>query len=562
MKSIVDALRLRAHAKNLRFCLCAGIGLAVLFSAVALPSLFSAAFAPAGNAGAGYMQHRDAAQPLPAERALAFTDDAGRVLAGFSSHLPLILIDAGGRAVPVHQELEPGRSYMQPIPGVEPFVPCDVYVYDSGEYNKLTDEPTARTKAKIKRRGNTSHSFEKAHYKLKLFAEDGAENRLPLLGMEAEDEWVLNGCMLDKSLLRNYLSFTVIAEVMPYTPDVRYCEVLVRDEHGGLRYDGVYLLMESVKQGPGRVALSEEPPRGGEHSYLLRRDRYDPERPMLRTYATEKGLSSGYLGLLYPKGAGLDEAVLHYVESYVSAAEKALYADDVHTFLTYADYIDVDSFVDYFVLNEFFGNYDAGWNSTYYYKDLGGKLCAGPVWDYDGIMDNYIPVPMDPEAVAFANAPWFDRLIRDRGFAERVLTRYAELRRGPLSSKRIDTLLHDAATYLGPARQRDWQRWHDIYTGSKYALWDVVTPITPFEQATEPARLRRQTDSYEQELLKFRYLLHAHGASIPDALPQMAFLQAGVVSAADDYKKNSMLVSAFLLAFATAAWIARRHGNA
>jgi hypothetical protein len=322
--------------------------------------------------------------------------------------------------------------------------------------------------------------------------------------------------------------------------------------------------MESVKQGAGRVALNDGPPRGGEHSYLLRRDRYDPERPMLKTYATEKGLSAGYLGLLYPKNDKLDDAVFRYVEADVSAAEKVLYAEDVNVFLTYPNYIDVGSFVDYFVLNEFFGNYDAGWNSTYYYKDLGGKLCVGPVWDYDGIMDNYIPVPMDPEAVAFGNAPWFDRLLRDRSFAERVLARYAELRRGPLSPDRIETLLHDTARYLGPAQQRDWQRWQDIYTGSKYALWDTVTPITPSEspQVTEPTHLRRQTDSYEQELLKFRSLLHVHGASIPNALPEMAFPRANVVSAADDYKKNSMFVAVFLLAFVAAAWIARRHGDA
>ncbi|MDR1574331.1 MAG: CotH kinase family protein [Clostridiales Family XIII bacterium] len=564
MKSIVESPRRRTRVKNLRACLCAGVALVVLFSAVALPTLFSAVFAPPERTDAGYMQHRDAMQPLRTEeQAAVFASDAGGVLTSFSSHLPLVLIDTGGRAVPIHQRMDDEKGYMLPIPGVEPFVPCGLYIYDSGGYNSLADAPTALTRAKIKRRGNTSHSFEKAHYKLKLLAADGAaENQLPLLGMEAEDEWVLNGCMLDKSLLRNYLAFTVAAEVLPYTPDVRYCEVLVRDDKG-LHYDGVYLLMENIKQGKGRVELSEEPPHGGVHSYLLRRDRYDPDRPMLRTYATEKGLSAGYLGLLYPKNDKLDDAVLRYVEADISAAEKVLYAEDVSVFLTYPDYIDVDSFVDYFVLNEFFGNYDAGWNSTYFYKDLGGKLCAGPVWDYDGIMDNYIPAPMDPEAVPFAGAPWFDRLILDKAFVERVLTRYAELRRGPLSQSRIDAMLHETARYLGPAQQRDWQRWQDIYTGSAYALQDAVVPVSSSggAQASEPARLRRQTDSYEQEVLKLRHLLHVHGASIPIALPKMDLPRAGIISATDDYKKNSALMTLFLLAFASAAWIARRHGD-
>ncbi|MDR2770666.1 MAG: CotH kinase family protein [Clostridiales Family XIII bacterium] len=559
MKSIADSFARRARGarvKRFRTLLCAGLLGAVLLASVALP----AALAPHEAARTGYVQHRDAMQPDADEQAVAFLDDEDYVLNGFSSHLPLVLIDTDDKPIPVHQIFDQEKGYMTPIPGVEPFVSCELSIYDSGGRNHLTDEATLRTEAKIKRRGNSSHSYRKAQYKLNLLTEDGAENHLSLLGMEAEDEWILNGNMLDKSLLRNYMAFTVASGLLPYTPDLRYCEVLLRDGDR-LRYEGVYLLIEKIKQGPGRVEISDEPPRGGEHSYLLRRDRYDPENTMLRTYATEKRLSAGYLGLLYPKKDKLDEATLRYAEEDVSALERILYADDINVFLTYPDYINVDSFVDYCVLNEFFGNYDAGWNSTYFYKDLGGKLCAGPVWDYDGILDNYIPEPMEPEITAFAAAPWFDRLIRDKAFVERVLARYEELRRGPLSPHSTEALLHDAARYLGPAQQRDWQRWQDIYTGDAYALKDaIVTAATT--PAQEPRRQRRQTDSYEQELLKLRYLLNAHGAAIPKALPQMKDLDAASISAADDYKKGSLLVLLFLLAFASAVWIARRHGSA
>jgi hypothetical protein len=558
MRSIADKILRRARAKHFRALLCAGVAGLVLFAALVLPALL----APPAAMNKSYAQHRDAAQPLPTERAEAFLDEENHVSAGFSSHLPLVLIDAGGNPIPIHQVMDREKGYMVSVPGAEAFVPCELSVYDGDGYKRLTDRPAFRTRAKIRRRGNSSHAYEKAQYKLNLLTADGAENPLPLLGMGAEDEWVLNGNMSDKSLLRNYTAFTVAAEVMPYTPKTRYCEVLLREADGRLRYEGVYLLTEKIKQGPQRVVLSEEAPRGGEHSYLLRRDRYDPEATMLRTYATEKGLSAGYLGLLYPKKDKLSEAVLRYAEADVSALERVLYADDISVFLTYPNYIDVDSFVDYCVLNEFFGNYDAGWNSTYFYKDLGGKLCAGPVWDYDSILDNYGPAPMDPETVAFAAAPWFDRLIRDRAFAERVLARYEELYRGPLSPHRTDALLHDAARYLGPARERDWRRWREIYASPAYALPDIVRPADAAARADEPRRLRRQTDSYEQELLKLRYLLRAHGEAVPNAMPR-AENPRGIasVSAAEDYKKNSALAMLLLLAFAAAARIARRHGG-
>ena len=46
------------------------------------------------------------------------------------------------------------------------------------------------------------------------------------------------------------------------------------------------------------------------------------------------------------------------------------------------------SFVDYFILNEFTCNYDAGWLSTYVYKDIGGKYKM-VLWDFNSSCDNY-----------------------------------------------------------------------------------------------------------------------------------------------------------------------------
>jgi hypothetical protein len=395
--------------------------------------------------------------------------------------------------------------------------------------------------------------------------EDGGERHAPLLGMDAEDEWVLNGNMSDKSLMRNYIAFTVAAEIVPYTPDLRYCEVLLRNGDE-LRYEGVYLLTESVKQGPGRVDVSSERPRSGECSFILRRDRYDPDRPMLRTYAESGGLAKGYLGLLYPKKDKLDAAALRYIEGYIDAFERRLYSDDVGVFMKYGDYIDVESFADYYLLNEFFANYDAGWNSTYFYKDLGGKLRAGPVWDYDSIMDNYIPQPMDPEELLFGYAPWFDRLIRHSEFVDRLVARYSELRWGPLSPERIDTAIQEIARYLKPAWQRDWLRWHDIYAGSTYALRDetvgIAAGMTAAAQEHGPERLIRRTDSFDEELLKLRHLLRAHGDAVAGALPNLPNEGAASVSESDDRGRNALLVTLFMLAFASAAWIARRHGGA
>ena len=65
-------------------------------------------------------------------------------------------------------------------------------------------------------------------------------------------------------------------------------------------YQGVYLLSESIKQGPNRINVSKYKASKSYNSYMVRRDRYDQEYNMHNTYATENGLSTGYLGLRYP----------------------------------------------------------------------------------------------------------------------------------------------------------------------------------------------------------------------------------------------------------------------
>ncbi len=200
-------------------------------------------------------------------------------------------------------------------------------------------------------------------------------------------------------------------------------------EKDAYTYQGVYLIGESVKQGLDRVDISKYKATENYNSYMVRRDRYDEESIMLKTYATQNKLSTGYLGLRYPSKIYVTPKMIDYIEKDISKIEKILYSDNSSEFSTYPDYINVDSFIDYFIINEYFGNYDAGNNSTYMYKELGGKLSIGPVWDFDGAVDNFTEKPMNVKAMAFQTAPWFDRLTKDKSFVLKLQKRYAQLRR-------------------------------------------------------------------------------------------------------------------------------------
>jgi len=84
---------------------------------------------------------------------------------------------------------------------------------------------------------------EKHDYYIRLEDAGGQAAAHGLLGLPANSEYWLLGGMYDKSLIRNYLGYTLAAEIMDNAPKIRFCEVLLQTEERQL-YQGVYLLIE------------------------------------------------------------------------------------------------------------------------------------------------------------------------------------------------------------------------------------------------------------------------------------------------------------------------------
>src|SRR5699024_3458711 len=178
------------------------------------------------------------------------------------------------------------------------------------------------------------------------------------------------------SMMRNYLALRLTDKIMPYTPESVYTEVIYHED-GRYYYEGVHLIMENVRQGNDRVAI--EPAKNADSfpSYIARRDRIAEDEVILDTWATRKKLSANYLGLIYPSKKNVTQKEIDFVTEDLSKIEQVIYSNDPDIFATYSRYIDVASFVDYFLVNEFFASYDSGLNSTYMYKDKGQKLKMG-----------------------------------------------------------------------------------------------------------------------------------------------------------------------------------------
>ncbi|MGX7196512.1 CotH kinase family protein [Enterococcus olivae] len=479
-----------------------------------------------------------------AEAPLAAIQENWEVDETFETHLPLIVIDSGGERPPINMEQDE-EGIFWPIPELEPYRQGSIKVIDNGTTNRLTDPTQEESLIQIKRRGNSSMNYEKAQYLIKLVTESGQDRELDFFGMGVEHEWILNGSLQDKSMMRNYLAFRLGDAIIPYTPESLFTEV-VYHENGKYYYEGVHLLMENIKQGEERVAIQSSSPSDPVVSYIARRDRIGEDEVILDTWATQEGLSENYLGLIYPTRKNVTSKDIDFVTNDLSRIERVLYSEDPDIFATYSRYIDVASFIDYFLVNEFLANYDAGVNSTYLYKEQGGKLKMGPIWDFDETMDNYRMEPLNYEVTAFQTKAWFDRLMTDHHFIEQLQTRYAELRRGVFSSDYVLSTIDEITEHLGGAIDREWYRWNHIFTEEN--------PLS-LENFGEQNELVRNAVSHEVEMYRLKTAVLKHGDAM--AIHLATLNHSATTDTGVQYYMPLLLLVA-VLAFSLPAYYASR----
>lgn len=358
----------------------------------------------------------------------------------FNTHLPFISIDTNGQA----------------IPGVErdgTTIRTNLKIYDKEKENNFkTDVPVEESLADIRYRGASSMDFDKKSYLVKFVKENGEENNIDALGMGKHDEWILNGPFIDKTLMRNYMWYNISAEIMDYAPEVRFCELFVDDE-----YKGLYILLESVSRGEdNRVDIAKYNPKDNVSSYIIRLDRgSSTEVRNIRNYTKYTMKMGSLLGIdiRYPGTEKLTPELNKYICEDLSKFEKALYSYD---YKEYEKYIDMNSFVDYFIINEFTQNYDAGNLSTFLYKDVRGKLKLA-VWDFNSVCDNYrrlIKLDFD-----FQNNIWYEMLLKDPRFVDKIVSRYYELRKSYLNEEYLLNYIDETRNYLGDAIERNYEVW-------------------------------------------------------------------------------------------------------
>jgi hypothetical protein len=320
----------------------------------------------------------------------------------------------------------------------------------------------------IEYRGSSSSMFEKRNFTLETRDSLGENNNTTLLGLPSENDWVLHGPYSDKSLMRNALSYYLGSNTGRWSPRTRYCELYINDE-----YNGVYLLIEKIKRDKNRVdiakltstEISGDDLTGG---YILKIDRADDA--WVSPYPGMFGTGEIIINYVYPKYSDMPAEQRNYIRNYVTDFEDALHGSSFSDPASgYRAYIDVTSFVDFFLISELGKNVDAYRLSTYFYKDKdskNGKLTMGPLWDFNlafGNADYYEGWNTEgwmyestPESDGYQIPFWWSRLMEDPYFTSEVKKRWNTLRASSFSQSFINNYIDSVSSVLNFAQERNF----------------------------------------------------------------------------------------------------------
>ena len=283
------------------------------------------------------------------------------------------------------------------------FVPGSLRIKGTGNY-----ESKGNMRCEVRGRGNTTWSWPKKPYLVKF------ETKQSLLGMPEHKRWVLLANFMDRTMMRNLVSMKVASMTsLEWTPRCVPVELVLNGQHVGN-----YLLIEQVRVSPNRINISKK------NGYLLELDfHYDNE-----VQWREKHNNIPF-GVKYPDPDSITTAQLTYIKNYIGSTADVLYGPDFKDPVRgYAGWIDVDSFVDYWIVFEVMGNHELGNpGSVFFHKDGDGKLVAGPCWDFDWGVLSYNTSPHARTGFVNRNAIWYGRLFQDPAFATKVRERFLEL---------------------------------------------------------------------------------------------------------------------------------------
>lgn len=324
-----------------------------------------------------------------------------------------------------------------------------VYIADANEQDSSYNFSSVND-VEIKGRGNTTWGgHDKKPYQIKF------KSKTSVLGMGEAKKWVLLANSFDASLLKNNIGFTLAEKLGLETSEFRYVDLWIDGE-----YLGNYMICEKVEIGKKRLNLTD--PKG----ILVELDN--------AYYADEDVYGSTNSGKYFT----LKESVADDVDSSNSIAKGAFndFIKCINDFenklfnkkLKWSDlekYIDVDDFVNYYILNEYISDVDGLYSSVYFYKDGDNdKIHIGPVWDFDsafgGRTAGLATDGLGTLQVGYAaSLNYYQYLFSYSEFTEKVTNRWSSI---STEFKTINEYIDAQYAFLSNSADMNYSRWNQL----------------------------------------------------------------------------------------------------
>jgi hypothetical protein len=388
-------------------------------------------------------------------------DDLGTVSLD-SSELPIVVIQTQGQNI---------------VPDTKISARMEIKYNGAGTVTYLNDSSNVYNGfVGIEIRGATSASYPQPAYGFETRDSLGNNYNVSLLGMPAENDWVLLSNFNDRSLIRNTLAHRLFSEMGNYSVRSYLCEVIIDSS-----YKGIYVIAEKIKRDSGRVAIAKltaadisgDSLTGG---YILQQNYWNNSNSFQSNYSPidHPGFDVHFV-YEYPEPAALLPVQKAYIASYIDSLEDALYSPTfADTGNGYRKYLDTKSFIDYFLMNELSRNADGFKKSVFFHKDKfsnGGKLHAGPVWDFDWAWKNlygcYLYQNFNGSQWAYLvndcptdnySAGWYVRLLQDTIFQNELYCTYTNYRQNILDTAHIFAYIDSVRTLTQNAQARHFKR--------------------------------------------------------------------------------------------------------
>ena len=290
-----------------------------------------------------------------------------------SSNLPIVILNTGGFDIPDEPKIEATMKIIE-----RPDNELN-YVLDESNPDYLDfDGPI-----QIEVRGSSSQLFSKKQYSLTTYDSKGEKDNVKLLGLPKENDWILNALAYDTTFVRDYISYKLSNSLNQYASRAEYCELILNGE-----YKGIYMLLEKLKADDNRINIkkikdddNELPDLTG--GYIVKSDKIEGTEE-LGWSMPSYGWGNVNFAYEVPKPEDKTSQQDDYIQNvFNQLAETSYNPSNTSLFDGYPSLIDIPSFIDFMLLNELASNVDAYQFSTFFHKDRGSKLRAGPVWDFN-----------------------------------------------------------------------------------------------------------------------------------------------------------------------------------